>query len=305
MKLAYIIVAVIISLLGLVAFLYNLKGLSKFKYLTGGSKTITFTIAVISIAMMGLGGYYAYSIGTYHKPADDQLTKELKRSVKETKANPSDYKQAISSEDYINKKPDDLYKKYTKKGQADVNAYAGDSERTKNLILHNVGRKISAGENTTALITDSGARINLMDGKERVLVFADDSRYSIEQLTLLADYQTAHPDSKIKYVLIFPTINGTSVQKLFEEHSEIGSPDSLDVVTTDSMPENTQLNIKYWTTNEFKVEALPSFISIDSHGITSNAAVGKNFTDKRGFGTYLSRSFSDKSHLYNEIKGAQ
>ena len=86
--------------------------------------------------------------------------------------------------DYLEADTSKLESNYSEKGKTDINSLVGKSDKSKELILRNVGRKITAGDNTTSLLSISGERVNLLDGKNRVLVFLDTSDYSIKQLSL-------------------------------------------------------------------------------------------------------------------------
>lgn len=293
------IIYIAIVLLSIIIFIFNFKGLRHFKDLYASGKIIALVLGILSSVFAISFSIFAFKTFTYQSPRSDQMTAELKKSMAYDKQQ-ANYTQNITDQDYYNASESKLYSYYTKKGQADIDSYSNNSDKTKTLLLRNVGKKLKS----QILYTTSGKQINLNDGKDRVLIFADDSQYSINQLSLFMSYNQDSTYSKINYVVIFPVTNGTDIQTLFANNSSIGNKDNINVVDSDSMQEgkeNNGLILKELAIQQFKIQNLPSYISIDKRGIISNAGVGTIFTNKSELQTYLSRSFGNNVRLYTEI----
>lgn len=293
------IIYIAIVLLSIIIFIFNFKGLRHFKDLYASGKIIALVLGILSSVFAISFSIFAFKTFTYQSPRSDQMTSELKKSMAYDKQQ-ANYTQNITDQDYYSASESKLYSYYTKKGQADIDSYSNNSDKTKTLLLRNVGKKLKS----QILYTTSGKQINLNDGKDRVLIFADDSQYSINQLSLFMSYNQDSTYSKINYVVIFPVTNGTDIQTLFANNSSIGNKDNINVVDSDSMQEgkaNNGLILKELAIQQFKIQNLPSYISIDKRGIISNAGVGTIFTSKSELQTYLSRSFGNNVRLYTEI----
>lgn len=295
MQYIYALIAFVVVILGFILFLYNLKGLKQYFHLYKISQVITFTLTVLSLTMIIAGGYYVYKNITYQAPRVDSLTKELKYNLNVEKKR-NTYKQTISNEKYHNLSTDDLYKKYTTKGKADIESYSINSPKTKSLMLHNIGKKITSKK----LIDINGASINLRDGKNRVILFVDDSQYSINQIQLFTKYISSNTSANknLSIVLVFPTISGLDVDQFITDNSLSSS--NISLITTESM--GNSMSLKDFAVNTFNVENVPSYISVDNSSYISNAGVGSIFTTTSELQTYLSRSFGSNVRLYTEIK---
>lgn len=292
------IIYIVIALIGLALFIFNFpRGTRHFKVLERSGKIITIIFNIIAIALMIIGAWFSYQEFNYQPPKVDKVTKQLKRTIKDANRPNNAYNQKIKYTDYYRKSDSELLKHYSTKGKADLNALAGNSNETKSLLLHNVGRKITPGNSTTALITTTGAKINLLDGKERLLVFADDSKYSTDQIQLIADsYSDADTSNELSVVFIFPTLSGSDVAKLTDM---IGDHP---IVDRDSMPNKAVMDIKYYAIHEYSIKVLPSYLAIDRNGIISNAGVGSFFANKSELSDFISKSFGSSSdRLYREI----
>lgn len=292
----YGIVWIIMAFLGLAVFIFNLKGTKHFKVLELSGKVITIIFNVVAIALMIAGCYFGYQQITYRPPKDDKVTKQLKQTIKDANKPNNAYTQKIKYTDYYQKSDSELLKHYSTKGKADLEALAGKSKETKSLLLHNVGRKITPGNSTTSLITTTGAKINLLDGVDRILVFADNSKYSINQIRLLTDKSDVSRLNNIDVVFIFPTLNGSEVSKMS------GVLGEYPVVDHDSMPEKAVMDIRYYAVHEFSIKVLPSYLTIDGNSVISNAGVGSIFANTDELDDFLSKSFGSSSDkLYREI----
>lgn len=292
----YGIVWIIMAFLGLAVFIFNLKGTKHFKVLELSGKVITIIFNVIAIALMIAGCCFGYQQITYRPPKDDKVTKQLKQTIKDANKPNNAYTQKIKYTDYYQKSDSELLKHYSTKGKADLEALAGKSKETKSLLLHNVGRKITPGNSTTSLITTTGAKINLLDGVDRILVFADNSKYSINQIRLLTDKSDVSRLNNIDVVFIFPTLNGSEVSKMS------GVLGEYPVVDHDSMPEKAVMDIRYYAVHEFSIKVLPSYLTIDGNSVISNAGVGSIFANTDELDDFLSKSFGSSSDkLYREI----
>lgn len=292
----------------IILFTFLRRPLRHWKTLKPGSKSITAILTIIDMTLILTGAVFCYRNLTYQPPRPTKITKSLQKTMKQERAmDANKYTQKITMKQYENDTEQQLYNMYTAKGKADIDSYASDSPKTKSLILRNVGRVIKpGGDSTTKLETISGAKINLCDGKNRLLIFCDGSKYSLQELKILNDYNQNADDSsesKINYVIIFPTLSGTDINNLFENDSDdIGDKSNLNIVSTDSMPDNTQMNIKYITMNEYQIKDVPSVIAIDKNGVICNAGVGSTFTTQAQLKTFLQHSFNASSSLYREIK---
>lgn len=289
-----------IAILGLAIFIYNLRGTLRFKILTKDSKIVTIIINIIAIAMMLIGGWFAYQQYTYQPPKTDKVTKELQQTIKDANRPDNSYVQRIKYTDYYRKSDAELLNHYSAKGKASIDALAGSSKQTKSLLLHNVGRKITPGNSTTSLITTTGAKINLLDKQNRLLVFVDNSQYSISQIKLLINASSNDELSaqmkNIDIVFIFPTLSGSAVSKLSDTLGD------YPVVDRDSMPNKAVMDIRYYTIHEYSIKVLPSYLAIDQNGIISNAGVGSIFNNNSELKVFLSKSFGTSSDkLYREI----
>lgn len=287
-------IAVIIVGVGL--FIFNFKGTKHFKVLELSGKIITIIFNIIAFAMIFSGCYFSYQQFTYQPPKSDRVTKQLKQTIKDANRPSNAYNQKIKYTDYYQKSDAELLKHYSSKGKADLNALAGSSKETKSLLLHNVGRKITPGNSTTSLITTSGAKVNLLDGKERMLVFVDNSKYSINQIKLLTSGGDNSKVSNIDLVFIFPTLNGSDITNLKD------TLNNYPVVDRDSMPNKAVMDIKYYAIHEYSVKVLPSYLTIDRNGVISNAGVGSIFANSNELNDFISKSFGSSSdRLYREI----
>lgn len=295
MQYIYAAVSFFIMIIGVVLFLYNFKGLKNFFQLYRFGQIITYLITIVSATMIISGALYTYKNLTYQAPKVDDLTTELKNNLNSDKKRKT-YKQKITNNQYQKLSDDDLYNKYNKKGQADLESYAVNSPKTKSLMLHNIGKKITSQK----LIDINGASINLRDGKNRVIMFVDDSQYSINQIQLFKKYisSNTNANSNLSVVLIFPTVSGLDVDQFITDNALTSS--NISLVTTESMDNN--LNLKSFAVNKFNLQNLPSYISIDNDSYVSNAGVGSIFNTTSELQTYLSRSFGSNIRLYTEIK---
>lgn len=295
MQYIYAAISFFIMIIGAVLFLYNFKGLKNYFQLYRFGQVITYLITIVSATMIVSGALYTYKNLTYQAPKVDALTTELKNNLSSDKKRKT-YKQKITNNQYQKLSDDDLYNKYTKKGKADLESYAVNSPKTKSLMLHNIGKKITSQK----LIDINGASINLRDGKNRVIMFVDDSQYSINQIQLFTKYisSNTNANSNLSVVLVFPTVSGLDVDQFITDNALSSS--NISLVTTESMDNN--LNLKNFAVNQFNVQNLPSYISIDNDSYVSNAGVGSIFNTTSELQTYLSRSFGSNIRLYTEIK---
>ena len=295
------ILFVIVVIFGLVLFIFDIKnGLLKFGKLTGGSKALSLGLLLVSIVAMGAGGYFAYQNFTWTAPPENQIAKDLKDSIKSAKENNKEYKQKISLEKYLDADLSELENSWSDKGKAELETVSQGSSKTKELILRTVGRKISAGENTTSLLAISGERVNLLDGKNRMLVFLDTSEYSVKQLKLLKSY--SNKENPVEVVLIFPTATGSDVKKMFEDNSgSIGSIDDSIIVDNDSMSPNSNSSLKFLATGEYKVSVMPSYVLIDKNSVVSLAGTGSIFNSVDELSNFYSKAFTEKDKLYQSI----
>lgn len=289
-----------IAILGLAIFIYNLRGTLRFKILTKNSKIVTIIINIVAIVMMLIGGWFSYQQYTYQPPKSDHVTKELQQTIKDANRPDTSYVQKIKYTDYYQKSDAELFSHYSAKGKASLNALAGNSKQTKSLLLHNVGRKITPGNSTTSLITTTGAKVNLLDRQNRMLVFVDNSQYSINQIKLIINASSNSTVSEqlknVDIVFIFPTLSGSEVNKLADTLGD------YPVVDRDSMPNKAVMDIKYYTIHEYSVKVLPSYLTINNNSIISNAGVGSIFNNNSELKTFLSKSFGASSdRLYREI----
>lgn len=71
----------------------------------------------------------------------------------------------------MNLSTDELYARYSKEGQKDVDNLSKESTLTKELFLRNVGRHIKPGGLfTTGFKATNGKAVDLLDGKNRIIL---------------------------------------------------------------------------------------------------------------------------------------
>ena len=296
----YGILFTVIAVIGLALFIFTFfNALRYFKSLLPGSKFLAFLLSIISLAAIGSGSVFAFQNFTWTKPAETQISKDLKASMSSAQKDSKKYNQKVSMKDYLEADTSKLESNYSEKGKTDINSLVGKSDKSKELILRNVGRKITAGDNTTSLLSISGERVNLLDGKNRVLVFLDTSDYSIKQLSLLKEQK-----SNVELVIIFPTASGSDIEKMFSTNAtKIGEMSKNIIVDNDSMSPNSNSSLTFLATGEYKVSVMPSYVFIDSSSVVSLAGSGSVFSSSSETKTFLDKAFSDKSKLYDEIGG--
>lgn len=300
------ILLIVVAVIGLAILIFTaIKGLSRFGDLSGGSKTITILLTIISLVMMISGGFFSWKSFTAKPKIEDELTENLRDTIKENKKEKKEYTQKISLAEYIDGEESNLYNFYSEKGKADIDAYSNGSDKAKSLLLRNVGKKITVGDNTTSLDLISGKKYSLVDGKDRIIIFADTSEYSIKLLSEFKKYNTQNSDKPVEYVVVFPVSDGTEVEEMFSANTDkIGAMDKINVVTNDSMGGGGQMNLKFVAMQEYSVKDIPSYVSIDKYGIVSSAGVGTVIQDDESMRSFLDKSFNTKNKLYDEIVGS-
>lgn len=307
-KLVIAILCTVISIGGLGLLIFVIKSISSvdggFGNLNGASKFLAIILSIVSLVVMATGGYFAFVNYTYKAPIDTESTKELQKQInKSNDKGEKGYVQLISTSDYNQASIEDLMKTYSKSGQTAIENYAQNSDKNKSFILRNVGRDLKSKEGlfTTQLKTVSGEIVKLNDGQKRMLVFADDSEYSVAILELLHKYNSER-DDKIPYTIIFPTLDGTKVDAFFQAYSSrIGTMDENSVVTIDSQPNQANQSIYTIATQEYHVTDLPSYLAIDGDSVISLAGVGSIVDTSEKLSSWLDNAFS-KNKLYSEIE---
>ena len=303
------VVFAVVALAGLgflIFVLRSLKTAGGFGNLNGPSKVLAVILSVISLTAIFAGSWFSVKNFTYRPPQATESTKELQSQIKKSNNGVKRYTQLIKTEDYYTASLDELEKTYSKDRRSAVENYSQVTEKSRSFILRNVGRSFKNQEGlfTTELKTVSGEIVKLdKDKNGRVLVFADDSEYSANILSLLYKYNQNHQDKPVAYTIIFPTLDGTKVDAFFAAHNgEIGSMDENSVVTIDSQPNTANQSIYGIATQEYSVTDLPSYVAIDKDGVISLAGVGSLVDSDDKLETWLNSALTSKNKLYNEIQ---
>lgn len=291
----------LILAIGLGIFFYNMSSYRRFVDLTILGKFMSFILTVISVVMIVACGKFAFDNFTYSPPPRDDVMRELEEVVVTSNVSEEDYIQTISMEEYSDLNTEGLFSQYTPKGQADIRSIAKGSIFTMNLLLRNVGIDLKEDNGMTKkLQLLSGKEVDLLDGVDRLLVFADNSAFSANQLKLLRLYNEKTP---IDYVVLFPTLSGTQVAEFFKSNSnDIGQLNNLQVVSKDSMRDTSNFSLLHLTQGEYKINNLPAYMFIDKYSVVSNAGVGTIFDDQKSLSAFLRHSMTDGNKLYLEIR---
>lgn len=305
-NITYGIMFAALAVVSVVVFLFNIKALKRLSVLDGLSKAIAVIIACVSLGSMGAFSWFSFENFTYRPPKQDELTKQLQKQIEEVKQTKSKYVQRISSEDYMNLSGDDLYKRYSKEGQRDIDNLAKQSTLTKDLFLRNVGRQFKAGGIfTTKLKATSGTEIDMLDGKNRVIAFVDGTEYSAKVLGQLRNYIQENK-SDVELVMFFPITSGTAIDEFFDKFKDYTGPeDQALIVSSDSMSNMSNLNVKYVAVEEYKIQNLPSYVAIDSESIVSNVGVGTLIESKEGAQAWFNKAFTSETKYYERIQDAK
>lgn len=302
-NITYGVLFLAISILAFVAFIFNNRALKKLSVLDGVSRFAAITIAIVTLGSTFVFGWFSWQNFSYRAPKTDELTAQLKTQIEEVKKSTGKYTQRISSEDYFNLKPDELYNFYSEEGKQDVDNLAKQSELTRNLFLRNVGRQIKAGDIfTTSLKATNGKSIDLLDGNQRVLLFVDNTEYSVSVIAAMRDY-IASSKSEVELVYIFPVNSGIDIDNFFTQYNDkVGAQESSLVVSSDSISNMSNLNVRYLTIDEYQVENLPSYIAIDGQSVVSNAGVGTLIESQEDAKSWFNKAFTAETKYYDRIE---
>ena len=298
----YGIVFGVLAVIFFIAFLFNFKAISNFSVLNTGSKVLAILIAIITLGFTFAFSWFSYQNFTYKAPKVDKLTKQLQTQIDDVKKTTKKYVQKISSQDYFNLSSEELYKFYSKAGQSDIDNLAKQSELTKDLFLRNVGRKFTAGDIfTTKFKATNGKEIDMLDKKPKVIAFVDGTEYSAKVLGLMRKHIEKNK-LDVQLVMFFPVTSGTDIDTFFTKYrDQVGSQDQATIVSSDSISNMSNLNVKYITTKEYQVKNLPSYIAIDNQSVISNAGVGSLLNTDEDVAAWFNKAFVSDMKYYDRI----
>lgn len=286
---------------GLVLIFLSLFGWMRFNKLKIGSQIGAILMTLLGVMLVVSGAVFAYrNIFIQEEVSADEVRETLESFVENINQGYESYEPYLTIAEYNTAPIDDLYAMYSPKGQSDIEAIVDGSNKSLELLLRNVGRKVEPGVTTTSLNTLSGSRIDLLDGQQRLLVFLTDSRYSVEQARLLTEYDENNPDG-VEIVFIYPTITGSQVANLYSNNSDIGDTFTQNVVTRDSQLDDSATNLQVFALDELSITDVPAYIAIDENGITSLAAVGSAFKDIEELEQFFTSAFYTSEPLYGQI----
>lgn len=297
--------------LGLLIFVIkSLKGVDGgFGNLNFVSKLLAIFLTIASLTGIIAGGWFAVKSFTYKPAEKTEATEQLQAQIDKSKDTDKKYVQLIETGDYHTAGLSSLLDTYSDSGKTTIQNLSGGSEKTKAFILRTVGRNLKSNEGlfTTQLKTLSGDVLKLDDGKDHLLIFADDSEYSTTVLSLLYEKSTKNaaddPSKKLNYTIIFPTLDGTKIDQFFKANSsKIGTIGENSVVSIDSQPNQVNQSIYGIATQEYHVTDLPSYVAIDKTGVVSLAGVGTIIENSQKLNDWLNTAFYAKNKLYNEIE---
>lgn len=298
----YGVLFLIIAIILLIIFIINNKTYKNFDKLSGLSKIIALIVSIATIGLTITFSVFSIQNFTYRQPKVDENTKQLQKQISEVKQTTKKYIQKISSRDYLSGSIDDLYKSYSKDGQKDIDNLSKESTLTKDLFLRNVGRKFTnGGLFTIKFKATNGQDINFLDGKNRVILFIDNTEYSANVVKTMRDYIQS-TKSDVQLVLFFPTNSGTEIDQFFADNNDkMGSEDDSIIISQDSLQNMPNLTVKYIAVQEYQLKNLPSYIAIDSNSVISNAGVGTLVNNSETAESWFNKSFISESKYYDRI----
>ena len=304
-NITYGIMFAVVAVLCVIGFGLNLKAMRRWSALDGLSKVLATIIACLALGGGMAFGYFSFENLTYKAPQTDELTKQLQKQIEEVKQTTTKYTQLISDKDYMNLSTDELYARYSKEGQKDVDNLSKESTLTKDLFLRNVGRHIKPGGLfTTGFKATNGKAVDLLDGKNRIILFVDTTDYSAEVIKAMRTYIK---DSRleVELVLFFPVTSGTDIDAFFANKSDYTGPQNQAIiVSADSINGLGNLDVKYIAVEEYRVQNLPSYVAIDSSSVVSNVGVGTLIASQEDAAGWFNKAFTSESRYYERIEVA-
>lgn len=293
-----------LALVSLIAFLFNLKALKRFDLMNAASKVVAMLIAGVTMGATLAFGYFSFNNFTYRAPQADEMTKQLQSQIEGVKKAKAKYRQRLSIQEYHQLSVDELYAAYSREGQKAIDNLSKDSALTKELFLRNVGVQYSEdGLITRQLKATNGRTVDMLDGKERVIIFADTTEFSAGLIANINNHVKGNRLST-DIVLVFPVTNGTDIDAFFGTYnSTIGGADGYNVISSDSLANMPNLNVKYLAVNEYMVQNLPSYLAVDANGVISNAGVGSLISSADSAAAWFSKAFTSEQKYYDLIQG--
>lgn len=302
----YGVIFAVLSLMSLGAFALNLKAVKRFDLMNMASKAVAVLIAAATLGAAMAFALFSFNNFSYRAPKTDELTKQLQSQIEGVKKQKAKYVQKLTTQQLSQLSTEELYASYSKEGRKAIDNLAKDSTLTKDLFVRNVGVVYTAdGLMTRSLKATNGRTVDMMDGQNRIIIFADTTEYSANLISHMITH-IRESRQAIDVVLMFPISTGTEIDQFFATYNtKLIGPDLYNIVSQDSLANMPNLNVKFLAVDEYHVQNLPSYLAVDGNAVISNAGVGSLVNSTDTARTWISKAFSSEQRYYDQIVGLE